>query len=110
MTIEAAISILKLAIEENTESSPEKIEQILPIVLASGDSNVIGQLLLMIRDDFAFDESIFSIIHGVERFDNRTYADGVVPTLPTIHNQAPRWASIIVIINLYTLLPPLPIE
>lgn len=97
MTIEAAISAVNLAIEENADSSPAKIEQLLPIIFASGDSSVIGRILLAIRDDFAFDESIFQIIHGVERFDDSTYVDRLVPALPILYKQSPRWASILLI-------------
>lgn len=59
------------------------------------DQNVISKLLLLLNDDFEFDELMFSIIHTIEVFEDKIYIKEIFKTLPDFIYKSPRWASIV---------------
>ena len=72
-----------------------QIDLLLAEVSEAGDARAIPLLLpFLARDDWP-DELKFSLVHAIEAFDDRAYADGILAGLPALQAASPRWATII---------------
>ena len=80
---------------------PDKLENVgafegrLADVLALRTPDSILPLLGLFRDNTQHDELMFSIIHGLEVFEDRTYVGQILRGAPILCKESPRWASII---------------
>lgn len=70
-------------------------EALLAEVMALRTPKSIGPLLGLFRDNAQHDELMFSIIHGLEIFDDKAYVDEILRGAASLSSKAPRWASII---------------
>lgn len=55
----------------------------------------IVPLLTLLNDESVYDELMFSIIHGIEVFDDEVYVSEVLRDAVNLCKKSPRWASII---------------
>lgn len=72
-----------------------KFEGLLTDVVALRTPASVIPLLDMFRDNAQYDELMFSIIHGLEIFDDKTYVGEILRGAPSLCEKSPRWASII---------------
>ena len=79
-------------------SSPDTVRELDRAVaeLASRPTPAyIVPLLLLLDDEAAHDEAMFSLIHAAEAFDDGDYVPELLEALPTLRGKAPKWASIV---------------
>lgn len=70
-------------------------EVLLADVVSLRNSDTIVPLLGLLRDNAESDELMFSIIHGLEVFDDQTYVSQIIRGAPALCAESPRWASIL---------------
>ncbi|NML93756.1 hypothetical protein HHL27_08760 [Novosphingobium sp. TW-4] len=70
------------------------IDAVLEPIISVGDPRTIAPLLLMLTDD-AEDESLWSLVHAVEQFDDATYVRHFLSALSGLVVGSSRWASIL---------------
>ncbi|MBX9601354.1 MAG: hypothetical protein K2X35_10125 [Bryobacteraceae bacterium] len=75
-------------------SSIQQFEAKLAEVAALTDARCIRPLLMLLNDT-AGDERVFSIIHTVETFDDEIYTHHLASALPELVTAAPRWAEVL---------------
>jgi predicted transcriptional regulator len=51
--------------------------------------------IALFRDNAQYDELMFSIIHGLEVFDDQTYVREILRGAASLCSKSPRWASIL---------------
>lgn len=66
-------------------------------VMKFNDSESIGFLLGLLRDDSLYDEGMFSLIHAAESFDDATYVRRFLEVAPELVKEAPSWASLLIV-------------
>lgn len=72
-----------------------QIDQLLAEVSEAGDPRVVPLVMpFLAREDWP-DDLKFSLVHAIEAFDDRAYAEGVLSGLPGLQASSPRWAGII---------------
>ena len=92
---------LSTLIEELQGIDPDKSENaaafegLLADVVALRTPDSIIPLLDLLRDNAKYDELMFSIIHGIEIFDDHAYVGEILRGAPLLCSKSPRWASII---------------
>jgi hypothetical protein len=72
-----------------------EFEELLARIAALQDPQSIPALVALLEDDAEYDEVMFSIVHTIEAFDDSTYVDQVIASLPGLNRTAPRWSAII---------------
>ena len=72
-----------------------EFEELLARIAGLQDPKSIPALLAFFEDDAEYDELMFSIVHTIEAFDDSTYVDQVIASLPRLGRSAPRWAGIL---------------
>lgn len=82
-------------VEYSDPDYASRFESILTEVVELRNPQVIVPLLEFLDDEAPYDEVMFSIIHGVEIFDDTTYVDQVLLGASDLCTRAPRWASIL---------------
>lgn len=92
--IHSLISDLK-SIDTDSHENAAAFEELLEKVVSLKLSDSIGPLLGLLRDNAQHDELMFSIIHGIEIFDDQIYISQILRSAHAIHLESPRWASII---------------
>jgi len=50
-------------------------------------------LVCFFEDDCKFPEAMYSIIHTIEMFDDKTYAREILKSLPVFWERSPKWAK-----------------
>ena len=93
--IELLLKELKDIIQSYDESQLEKFEGIVYELHQLNDYKVISGMLPLMKDDFEFDELMFSIIHTAEAFEDDKYISELFETLPDFIYTSPRWASMV---------------
>jgi len=92
--LEAALAELRAVARAKGTGAVQVRDQALADVTAHDSPRYIGPLLLMLDDGAEDDESMFSLIHAAEAFDDATYVRELLEVLPEFRAAAPRWASI----------------
>ncbi|GAA5127365.1 hypothetical protein JIN84_08790 [Luteolibacter yonseiensis] len=64
-------------------------------VVALRTTDSIVPLMGLFRDDAPYDELMFSIIHGIEVFEDAAYVAEVLRDVSSFCSGSPRWASIV---------------
>jgi hypothetical protein len=82
-------------VDVDSFNSTPRFERLLSQIISFKSSETIIPLLGLFRDNAKRDELMFSIIHGMENFDDRTYVSQILCGTPALCVQSPRWASII---------------
>ena len=59
------------------------------------DSDSIPLLIDFFKDDCEYDELMFSIIHTIEEFDDKTYVAKVLKKLEDFFKNSPHWAYVV---------------
>lgn len=88
------ISELRSLDPDRSENVPA-FESLWADVVALRTPESITPLLSLFHDNAQHDEVMFSIIHGLEIFDDPTYIEHVLRGAPSLCEQSPRWASIL---------------
>lgn len=92
---EETIRQLHTELQLRNEGYVQRCESGLSQVIASNNSACIGPLLLLLDDEEEHDELMFSIIHGIERFDDATYVRAIIGSLHLLLDKAPRWGTVL---------------
>ncbi len=93
--LDAALADLKSITHLTGVNAVRSRDQALADVTAYHSAEYIGPLLLMLDDASKDDESMFSLIHASEDFDDDVYVRELVAVLAKLRAAAPRWASIL---------------
>jgi hypothetical protein len=72
-----------------------EVNHAIALVAAFGDKSTIVPLLSLLEDGATFDESMFSLVHAAEAFDDATYVTAFLDVVSSLRGSAPRWASIL---------------
>ncbi len=75
------------------------IDAALAPIAGDQDPRIIGPLLLMLNDD-TDDDGLWSLVHAAEHFDNATFVESFLRTLPDLVVASTRWASILMMRSL----------
>lgn len=70
-------------------------ERVLAEIAKSNDAYVINRLSPFFDDKVDHDEAMFSIIHLIEKFDDRVYIERLLDVVDELYRHSPRWASIV---------------
>lgn len=73
----------------------ERFDATLAQIATLNDPRAIGLLVRFFDDKCKFPESMFSIIHTIERFDDETYVREILKALPILWQRSPYWAKVI---------------
>jgi hypothetical protein len=73
----------------------ERFDATLSQIASLNDPRAIGLLLPFFNDECKFPETMFSIIHTIERFDDETYVREILKALPGLWSRSPYWASVL---------------
>src|ERR1017187_9960462 len=88
--------ILELrAVDQNGPSYAMAFESILVEIIAIRSPDVILPLLAFFDDRAPYDEVMFSIIHGIEAFEDKAYVQQMLLGANNFCAMSPRWASIV---------------
>lgn len=71
------------------------IDAIVRKMLSNGDRDIAADLLGSLSDHAVRDEGMFSLIHAAESADDRSYVSALCGVYPKLVDEAPRWASIV---------------
>jgi hypothetical protein len=91
----AALENLKAAAQLKGPGAVQSRDQALTEVTVHDTPAYIGPLLLLLEDATDDDESMFSLIHAAEAFDDQVYVRELLGILPNFRASAPRWATIV---------------
>lgn len=91
------LSILIASNDENVDVN--EFENILAEIAQIIKPQHIPKLLLLLDDNYQYDELLFSIVHlvEIEDFDDKTYCKYVLEVFPDFLDKSPNWASTILI-------------
>lgn len=93
--LEALVKHLAQNAKLETSIDVERFEATLGQIASLNDPAAIGLLVAFFRDDSKFPDTMFSIIHVIERFDDSVYVTQILKALPSFWNAAPYWASVL---------------
>lgn len=72
-----------------------KFEEILGDIAKLKDPNVIRKLVNYLDDDSEYPDIIFEIVHLIEEFDDHTYLQELLPSIPLLTQNSPYWAKVL---------------
>jgi hypothetical protein len=88
--------LLDLSVLDQSSSDYfSEFEKILSQIIALKNADSIAPLIASLDDQSPFDELMFSIIHGIESFDNTIYIKALLKKVSVFCETSPRWASIV---------------
>lgn len=93
-TLQELINELR-AVDSNVPGNAAAFEALLAQIVALRTPEYIVPLLGFLQDNSRHDELMFSIIHGLEIFDDKTYVKQIIRGSVALCSESPRWASII---------------
>jgi hypothetical protein len=83
------------AVDPDLPGNAPAFEALLAEVVALRTPECISPLLGLFRDNAQYDELMFSIIHGLEVFDDQAYVAEILRSAASLCSKSPRWSSII---------------
>ena len=106
-SVSSLVQDLQKTLNERQNNYVAEAERILERIVRLNDPSSIGKLIGCFSDTEPYDELMFSIVHSIEAFDDKTYVKALVNSLPDFIQKAPRWCSIVHmrVINSTTALP-----
>lgn len=93
--LDALVKELEAVRKRRSSDYVREFEDLLARIAALEDPKSIPALLAFFEDDAEYDELMFSIVHTIEDFDDSTYVDQVIASLPGLNRSAPRWAAVL---------------
>ena len=94
MAMEELIRRLK-EVQPSSQMYVAEFEGLLQKVAELRDPASICPLITLLEDNAPYDEVMFSIIHVIETFDDVTFVEEILRSLPNFVSSSPRWAAII---------------
>lgn len=91
--IEELINHLRKHAKLEDSIDVERFDATLSQIAGLDDPRAIGLLLPFFKDQCKFPEVMSSIVHTIEMFDDKTYAQEIIKALPTFTEQSPYWAT-----------------
>jgi len=88
--------LTKALIAENVSESDNYIA----LIASANESSSISKLLLLLDDNFIYDEIMYSLIHAAEGFDDPEYVAELLEVIPALCKKSPKWASIVIMRSL----------
>jgi hypothetical protein len=79
---------------ENDENI-SKFEEVLGDIAALKDPNSIPKLVNYFDDKSEYPDVIFGIVHLIEEFDDHTYLQKLLPSMPLLTQKSPYWAKVL---------------
>lgn len=73
----------------------ERFDATLSQIAGLNDPRAISLLLPFFNDNCRFRETMFSIVHTIERFDDETYLRELLKGLPGLWSRSPYWANVL---------------
>lgn len=70
-------------------------EESLARIAAINDPSVIDPLFLLLDDSAEYDELMYSIVHTVEQWDDKTYVAALLRSADALLQRAPQWSQIL---------------
>ncbi len=89
------IERLRGELDGRREGYVHRAEDLLGQIVVLNDPGCIAPLLQLFDDDAEYDETMFSIIHTIERFDDAAYVRAIAENLGPFLTASPRWAVIL---------------
>lgn len=86
---------IQLKNELESDFSIKDTEKLLNEICNVNNPDSIELLVSLLKDDFEYDEFMFSIIHCIEKFETQIYVKHILNSIPAFIYKSPRWASII---------------
>lgn len=83
------------SIDQSSPTYAADFERILTEIMALKSAEVIVPLLSCLDDRAPYDEVMFSIIHGIETYEDKVYVAHLLQRSEDLCGKAPRWASIL---------------
>jgi hypothetical protein len=93
--IESLIKHLERNAKLENSIDVERFDATLSQIADANDPQAIGLLLPFLNDECEFKETMFSIIHTIERFDDRIYVREIIRGLPKMWSRSPYWTKVI---------------
>lgn len=93
--LEQLVQELRSAAGRKDEMYAESFEFALGKIAALDDPGIIRALIEFFDDAAPYDEVMFSLIHTIEKFDDKVFVNHLLASLPGLVERSPRWASII---------------
>lgn len=93
----AALVDLREAARSETEGCAGRIDGAVARIYELQDADCIGPMLLVLDDDYKFQELMWSITHLAESFDPETYLASLIDVLPQLNASASEWAVRLVV-------------
>lgn len=94
--LEKKIALLKEAMNKSEDEFNVRVALDLPHEISdTNNPTAIERLILVMDDNFPYDEFMYSIIHCIEKFEDEIYLSHLLKTIPEFIYRAPRWASIL---------------
>jgi hypothetical protein len=85
---------LSMLLSVRNDGYVAEVESCLADIVALNTPNEINGLLALF-DDAVADEVMFSIVHTIERWDDRTYSEALIASVEKLWKVAPKWAKIL---------------
>lgn len=92
-----ALLTLKRLVASSRGRNVPALDAAVSNVMKFNDSESIGFLLRLLRDDSLYDEGVFSLVHAAESFDDETYVRRFLEVVPELVKEAPSWASVLIV-------------
>ena len=93
--IEDVIKHLRRHAKLENSIDVERFDATLSQIAGLNDPQAIRLLLPFFNDECKFPETMFSIIHTIERFDDETYIRELLKGLPGLWSHSPYWANVL---------------
>ena len=82
-------------VDRSAKNYASQFESKLSEIIDLRSPEIVVPLLELLDDEAPYDEVMFSIIHGIEIFDDTTYVHEILRGAKDLCWRAPRWASIL---------------
>lgn len=92
---DVALRKVRSAVTQSGPNAVRELDKALAELVSRPTPAYIVPLLLLLDDEAAHDEAMFSLIHAAEAFDDAEYVPELLEALPTLRSNAPKWASIV---------------
>jgi hypothetical protein len=90
--IDALIEHLQKNVKLEDSIDVELFDATLSQIAELNDPRSIGLLIPFFNDKCRLREAMYSIVHAIERFDDRTYVLELLKVLPSFWRRSPYWA------------------
>ena len=71
-------------------------EQCISQLVLTYKNKSISPILLLLNDNYVYDELMYSLIHAAESFNDKDYVDGFLQCVCELIEKSPEWASVVI--------------